>query len=153
MVDCHYFPLGLQLPSQPLRENCYQFRCLVNRGKMGVHSLPKTVTRQRRGCGLNPGPTAPASSSLTTQLPSHRKHRRLTFHARKRDTAGMHSTGRTVSHENLKEIEQPFPLYPASCVLHCVLQLIQTLSASSSALSTYCTRKTLCVKKRYCLRN
>ena len=27
---------------------------------MGVNSLPKTVTRQRRGCDLNPGPTAPA---------------------------------------------------------------------------------------------
>jgi len=28
---------------------------LVNRGTMGVNSLPKTVTRQRRGCDLNPG--------------------------------------------------------------------------------------------------
>ena len=26
---------------------------------MGVNSLPKTVTRQRRGCDLNPGPSAP----------------------------------------------------------------------------------------------
>jgi len=33
---------------------------------MGVNSLPKTVTRQRRGCNLNPGPTAPESSTLTT---------------------------------------------------------------------------------------
>ena len=24
---------------------------------MGVRSLPKTVTRQRRGCDLNPGPS------------------------------------------------------------------------------------------------
>jgi len=31
----------------------------------------KTVTRQRRGCDLNPGPSAPESSTLTTQLPSH----------------------------------------------------------------------------------
>ena len=38
---------------------------------MGVNSLPKTVTRQRRDCDLNPGPTAPESSMLTTQLPSH----------------------------------------------------------------------------------
>ena len=29
------------------------------------------VTRQRRGCYLNPGPTAPESSTLTTRLPSH----------------------------------------------------------------------------------
>ena len=38
---------------------------------MGVNSLPKTVTRQRRGCDLNPGPTATESSTLTTRLPSH----------------------------------------------------------------------------------
>jgi len=33
---------------------------------MGVSSLPETVTRQRRDCDLNPGPSA-----LTTRLPSH----------------------------------------------------------------------------------
>jgi len=39
---------------------------------MGVNSLPKTVTGQRRGCDfLNPGPTAPESSTLITRLPSH----------------------------------------------------------------------------------
>ena len=38
---------------------------------MSVNSLRKTVTRQRRGCYLNPGPTAPESSTLTTRLPSH----------------------------------------------------------------------------------
>ena len=37
---------------------------------MGVNSLPKTVTRQRRDCDLNPGPTAPESSTLTTRLAS-----------------------------------------------------------------------------------
>ena len=36
--------------------------------------MPKTVARQRRGCDLNPGPFAPESSTLTTQLPGHRKH-------------------------------------------------------------------------------
>ena len=36
-----------------------------------MKSLPKTVTRQRRGCDLNPGPSAPESSTLTTRLPSH----------------------------------------------------------------------------------
>ena len=35
---------------------------------MGVNSLLKTVTRQRRDCDLNPGPTAPESSTLTTRL-------------------------------------------------------------------------------------
>ena len=38
---------------------------------MGVNSLPKTVIRQRRDCDLNPGPSAPESSTLTTRLPSH----------------------------------------------------------------------------------
>jgi len=38
---------------------------------MGVNRLPKTVTRQRRDCYLNPGPSAPESSTLTTRLPSH----------------------------------------------------------------------------------
>ena len=36
-----------------------------------MNSLPKTVTRQRRGCDLKPGPSAPESSTLTTRLPSH----------------------------------------------------------------------------------
>jgi len=38
---------------------------------MGVNSLSKTVTRQRRGCDLNPGPSEPESSTLTTRPPSH----------------------------------------------------------------------------------
>jgi len=38
---------------------------------MGVNSLPKTVTRQRRGCDLNPGPSAPESSTLANRLLSH----------------------------------------------------------------------------------
>jgi len=37
---------------------------------MGVNSLPKTVTQQRRVCDLNPGPSAPESSTLATRLPS-----------------------------------------------------------------------------------
>jgi len=40
---------------------------------MDVNSLPKTVTRQHRDCDLNPGPSAPESSMLTTRLPSHPK--------------------------------------------------------------------------------
>jgi len=35
-----------------------------------VNSLHKTVTRQRRGCDLNPGSSAPESSTITTRLPS-----------------------------------------------------------------------------------
>jgi len=32
---------------------------------MGVNSFPKTVTRQHRGCDLNPGLTVLESSTLT----------------------------------------------------------------------------------------
>ena len=35
-----------------------------------MNSLSKTVIGQRRNCDLNPGPSAPESSTLTTQLPS-----------------------------------------------------------------------------------
>ena len=42
----------------------------MNRCTVGVNSLPKTVTRQRRDCDLIPGPSAPESSTLTTRLPS-----------------------------------------------------------------------------------
>ena len=35
---------------------------------MGVNSLPKTVTRQRRDCDFNLGPSAPKSCTLTTRL-------------------------------------------------------------------------------------
>jgi len=34
-----------------------------------VNSFPKTVTRQP--CDLNPGRTAPESSTLTSRLPNH----------------------------------------------------------------------------------
>ena len=67
-VGFHYFPRGLQLPSQPLRG---LLLISLLGGTMGVSSLPKTVTRQRRGCDLNPGRSAPESSMLTTRLPSH----------------------------------------------------------------------------------
>ena len=67
---CHYFQQACGY-LRKCQEGCYQFRCLVNRGTMGVNSLPKTATRQRRGCDLNPGRSAPESSMLTTWLPSH----------------------------------------------------------------------------------
>jgi len=44
-----------------------------------VNSLPKTVIRQRRGCDLNPGPSAPESSTLTTRLPSRSSHSLVEF--------------------------------------------------------------------------
>ena len=54
-----------------LKRAVTNFCCLVNRGTMGVNSLPKTVTGQHRGCDLNPGPSAPESSTLATRLSSH----------------------------------------------------------------------------------
>jgi len=64
-VGCRYFLPGLQLPLQPLR-GLLPVLLLVNRGTTGLNSLPKTVTWQRRDCDLNPGPSAPESSTLTT---------------------------------------------------------------------------------------
>jgi len=54
-----------------LKRVATNFAAMVNRGTMGVNSLPKTVSRQRRDCDLNPGPSASESSTLTTRLPSH----------------------------------------------------------------------------------
>jgi len=56
--------------------------CLVNGGTMGVNSLPKTVTRQRRGCDSNPGRSAPESSTLTSRLPNHPQIRVKTWNDR-----------------------------------------------------------------------
>jgi len=62
----------MQLPSQPLR-GLLPISLLGEQRHRGVNSLPKTVTRQRRDCDLNPGPSAVESSTLTTQLLSHPK--------------------------------------------------------------------------------
>ena len=43
----------------------------VNRGTMGVNSLPKTVSEQSRVCDLNPGHSASEYSTLTTRLASY----------------------------------------------------------------------------------
>ena len=70
--EVSYKPDGrLPLFSAGPSRGSYQFRCLVNRSTMGVNCLPKTVNGQRRGCNLNPGPSAPESSKLTARLPRH----------------------------------------------------------------------------------
>ena len=45
-----------------------------------MNSLPKTVTRQGRDCDMNPGPSAPESSMLTTRQTSlcNKKAEKLT---------------------------------------------------------------------------
>ena len=65
-VGCHYFPPGPQLLSQPLR-GLLPISLLGEQRHDGCEQFDsKTVTRQRRDCDLNPGPTA-----LTTRLPRH----------------------------------------------------------------------------------
>ena len=46
---------------------------------MGVNSLPKTVTWQRRDCDLNPVPSAHESSTLTTRLPNSVGERNVVY--------------------------------------------------------------------------
>ena len=58
----------MQLPPQPLRGLLPILLLGEQIGTMGVNSLPKTVTRRRRDCDLNLGPSAPESSTLTTRL-------------------------------------------------------------------------------------
>jgi len=70
---------------------------------MGVSSLPKTVTRQRRDCDSNPGPSAPESSTLTTRLPSQPTHRPtigpLILRGPSLDSSRHFSAGRTTVRE------------------------------------------------------
>ena len=68
---------------------------------MGVNSLPKTVTQQRRGCDLNPGPTVPESSMLTTRIPSHSRCRWL------RRVVGRPRAALTGKHDTLDTIFLP----------------------------------------------
>ena len=81
VVGCHYFRQACSYPCNP-EEDCCQFCCLVNTDRMGANSLPKTVTRQYRGCDFNPGPSAPKSSMLTTRLLSHPATVRQLFYVR-----------------------------------------------------------------------
>jgi len=60
-----------------------------------VNSLPKTVTRQRRDCDLNPGPSAPEYSTLTARLPSHPYATGRNYPTEsQRVTVGRYSAGR-----------------------------------------------------------
>jgi len=85
---------------------------------MGVNSLPKTVTRQRRGCYLNPGPFAPESSTLTTRLPSHphpncqilisqslNSEKTMNLHWRHRSAIGTNALAESVA-ESVRRTEQ-----------------------------------------------
>ena len=98
---------------------------------MDVNSLLKTVTRQRRGCDLNPGPSAPESSTLTTRLPI-RYDARFYWNVRSKvDTSLIYSTepklksGKKLSSKNgyaqkywktVRESEESDIIYYHCCV-------------------------------------
>jgi len=70
---------------------------------MGVNSLPKTVTRQRRDCDSNPCSSEPESSTPTTRLPSHREYEP------------------SFRQCNVTKIEELRRTCVASCVLQCLI--------------------------------
>ena len=78
---------------------------------MGVNSLPKTVTRQRRDCDLNTGPTEPESSTLTTRLPSHQNQHSSNGKCEKK--LGQNSKKTTSSTDRQR--------FRVGCVFLCVL--------------------------------
>ena len=62
---------------------------------MGVNSLSKTVT-----CDLNPGPSAPETSTLITRLPSHPIACRLPINKLHRAAVSVHTVHRASSEAN-----------------------------------------------------
>jgi len=64
-------PPGPQLPSQPLRGLLPVSLLGEQRHNGCVNSLPKTVTRQRRGCDLNPDPSRVVHGSILCDLIQH----------------------------------------------------------------------------------
>ena len=78
---------------------------------MGVSNLPKTVTRQRRHCDLNPGPSAPESSTLTTRLPSHHGHRTYKHRNRRRPIATAADRVATDHPQSRSRTMADFPSY------------------------------------------
>ena len=63
-------PPGPQLPSQPLR-GLLPISLHGEQRHNECEQFSYDCYRQRRDCDLNPGPSAPESSTLTTRLPSH----------------------------------------------------------------------------------
>jgi len=77
---------------------------------MGVNSLPKTVTRQRRGCDLNTGLSAPESSTLTNRLPSYPMGatENAGFHAKVQRNLGLDFV--TKQHKSLQKLQPVYSL-------------------------------------------
>ena len=58
-----------------------------------MNSLPKTVSRQRRDCDLNPVPSVPESSTLTTRGVVIMEHWRAGGHCSRRASAAWANAG------------------------------------------------------------
>jgi len=67
-VGCHYFQPGLQLPPATLNRAATNFAAWWTEARW-VWIVCLRLTRQRRDCDMNPGPSAPESSTLITRLP------------------------------------------------------------------------------------
>jgi len=107
-----------------------------------VNSLPKTVTRQRRGCDLNPGPSAPEYSTLTTRLPSHPEMPKCDA----KSLLSMGIEGSMVpwvlaSEYSTQHLDCPFP------ILHILLTMANN-STFAPPYSLACTSATVRLKKR-----
>ena len=87
---------------------------------MGVNSLPKTVTWQRRNCDLNPGPFVPESSMLTIRLLSHPLGYRATRSAGIIAISGLPTWWSIVF---VKEISESLPLLTVLLFAKFLLQL------------------------------
>ena len=109
---------------------------------MGVNSLPKTVTRQRRGCDLNPDPSAPESSTLTT-LNEMTEDRAVTLDAAPNGVQRVPVDATTARCQSLATSAPPscdemhvYAILPRAC-LYVAVQKIETL-ASRNIGYDYC---------------
>ena len=102
---------------------------------MSVSSLPKTVTRQRRDCDLNPGPSAHESITLTTRLPNH--HHGRNFYLSLSSAILMDSSTGSPVHVLMLSIQAVRGLLRlrAPAIVPCVI--------SSSLISSWCDHSML----------
>ena len=75
---------------------------------MGVNSLPKTVTRQRRYCDFNPGPSAPKSSTLSTRATRSRDVLSLIYYVLNADSGRYADTLASYWHCKYLVVQESF---------------------------------------------
>jgi len=101
-----------------------------------MNSLPKTVTRQHRDCDLNPGPSVPECSTLTTRLPSHpRTHIIAILHTASRDKVINVRLACVCVH--VQNIEQTWSSLAAVSGLLSILMSSQPKNSRRSRLPSY----------------